>query len=154
MLNLVVSLVILILAVALVRRLLGIERGRWGVPLPAVVVAESCAVLVFKVTAGRINDLPPRAAFGGYALVTVFTMLIVVLVELVAGRGGRRRRHHIPRPIGGTRRLVGRTVRYVRVSTMAVRHGSCIPVGTRWRSGAPGWDTRSARRSKMRAVCS
>ena len=68
MLNVVVSLLILILAVALVRRLLGIERGRWGVTLLAVIIAESAAILVLRVTVGPVSDLPPRAVFGGLAI--------------------------------------------------------------------------------------
>ena len=124
-----VSFVILILAAALVRRLLGIERGRWGVTLLAVFIAESFAALVIRATVGPVTDLPPRAAFGGLALVTVFTMLIVAFVELAAAPQRRSRTHHIPHLIGGTRRLIGRTVRYFRVSAMAVRHGLLHPGG-------------------------
>jgi ubiquinone biosynthesis protein len=124
------SVLILILAVLLVRRLLGIERGRWGVTLLAVLVAEACAVLVLWLGVGNIRDLPPRAAFAVYALVTVFAMLGIVVVELIA-RPRRRRRlvPGIPRPIRGIRRLVGRAVRYLQVTTIAVRHGLLRPGG-------------------------
>jgi ubiquinone biosynthesis protein len=123
MLDLLASVLILILAVWLVRRLLGIDRGRWGVTLLAVVVGETCAVLVLRIAVGNVRDLPPRAAFGAYALVTVFAMLAVVVVELIARPGARRLVPGIPRPIRGVRRLAGRAVRYMRVSTIAVRQG-------------------------------
>jgi ubiquinone biosynthesis protein len=96
MLELLVSLLILILAVALVRRLLGIERGRWGVTLLAVLVGEACAVLVLRLSVGNLRDLPPRAAFPAYALVTVFAMLGIVVVELIARPRARWRIRGIP----------------------------------------------------------
>ncbi len=129
MLGFIISLVILVLAVALVRRLLGIEHGRWSVILIAVLIAEAGAVWVIRITVAPIADLPPRAAFGALALVTVLTMFIVVLVELAAGPHPRRRVRGIPHPIGGVRRLIGRTVRYAQVSAMAVRHGLLRPSG-------------------------
>lgn len=129
MLELLASLLILILAVALVRRLLGIERGRWGLTLLAVVVGEACAALVLRIAVGNLRDLPPRAAFGAYALVTVFAMFGIVVVELIARPGVRWRIRGIPRPIQGTRRLSGRAVRYVKVSTIAIRQGLVHPGG-------------------------
>lgn len=129
MLELLASLLILILAVALVRRLLGIERGRWGLTLLAVVVGEACAALVLRIAVGNLRDLPPRAAFGAYALVTVFAMFGIVVVELIARPGVRWRIRGIPRPIQGTRRLSGRAIRYVKVSTIAIRQGLLHPGG-------------------------
>lgn len=129
MLELLASLLILVLAVALVRRLLGIERGRWGLTLLAVVVGEACAALVLRIAVGNLRDLPPRAAFGAYALVTVFAMFGIVVVELIARPGVRWRIRGIPRPIQGTRRLSGRAVRYVKVSTIAIRQGLLHPGG-------------------------
>src|ERR687896_260810 len=131
MFELVASVFILVLAVTVVRRLLGIERGRWGVTLLAVVVAEACAVFVLRLGVGNVRDLPDRAAFAVYALVTVFSMLGIVVVELLARPRRRRGRllPKIPRPIRGTRRLVGRAVRYGQVTTIAVRHGLLRPGG-------------------------
>lgn len=129
MLELLASLLILVLAVALVRRLLGIERGRWGLTLLAVVVGEACAALVLRIAVGNLRDLPPRAAFGAYALVTVFAMFGIVVVELIARPGVRWQIRGIPRPIQGTRRLSGRAVRYVKVSTIAIRQGLVHPGG-------------------------
>jgi ubiquinone biosynthesis protein len=129
MLELLASLLITILAVALVRRLLGIERGRWGVTLLAVLVGEACAVLVLRTAVGNLRDLAPRAALGAYALVTVFAMLGIVVVELIARPGARLRLRGIPHPIQGTRRLVGRAVRYVKVSVIAIRQGLLHPGG-------------------------
>jgi ubiquinone biosynthesis protein len=129
MLELLVSLLITILAVALVRRLLGIERGRWGVTLLAVLVGEACAVLVLRTAVGNLRDLPPRAALGAYALVTVFAMLGIVVVELISRPGARWRLRGIPRPVQGLRRLAGRAVRYGKVSAIAVRQGLLHPDG-------------------------
>jgi ubiquinone biosynthesis protein len=130
MLEFLASLLILILAVALVRRLLGIERGRWGLTLPAVLVGETGAVLVVRLAVGNLSDLPPRAAFLGYALVTVFAMLGIVVVELIARPGARRWRiRGIPHPIQGIKRLAGRAVRYERVSVIALRRGLFRPAG-------------------------
>lgn len=129
MLELLASLLILVLAVALVRRLLGIERGRWRLTLLAVVVGEACAALVLRIAVGNLRDLPPRAAFGAYALVTVFAMFGIVVVELIARPGVRWQIRGIPRPIQGTRRLSGRAVRYVKVSTIAIRQGLVHPGG-------------------------
>lgn len=129
MLDLLASLLILILAVWLVRRLLGIDRGRWGVSLLAVVVGEACAVLVLRIAVGNVRDLPPRAAFGAYALVAVFAMLVVVVVELIARPGARRGVPGIPHPIRGLKRLAGRAVRYAKVSAIAVRQGLIHPGG-------------------------
>jgi ubiquinone biosynthesis protein len=130
MLELLVSLLITILAVTLVRRLLGIERGRWVVTVLAVLVGEVFAVLVLGTGVGNIRGLPPRAAFGAYALVTVFAMLGIVMVELIARPSSRWRLRGVPRPIQGTRRLAGRAVRYVKVSVIAVRHGLINPAGS------------------------
>jgi ubiquinone biosynthesis protein len=130
MVEFLVSVLILILAVTLVRRLLGIERGRWGLTILAVLAGEFFAVLVLRLGVGNIRDLPPRAAFGAYALVTVFAMFGIVLVELVAGSRGRRwRLRGIPRPFRGLRRLAGRTLRYLKVSSIAIRHGLLRPAG-------------------------
>jgi hypothetical protein len=130
MFQILVSLLITILAVTLVRRLLGIDRGRWVVTVLAVLVGEVFAVLVLGTGVGNIRDLPPRAAFGAYALVTVFAMLGIVVVELIARPGARWRLRGIPRPIQGTRRLAGRAVRYVKVSVIAARHGLIDPAGS------------------------
>jgi ubiquinone biosynthesis protein len=129
MFELLASLLILILAVALVRRLLGIEPGRWGLTLLAVVVGEACAVLVLRIAVGNLRDLPPRVAFGAYALVTVFAMLGIVVVELIARPGGRWRIRGTGHPIQGTRRLAGQAVRYVKVSAIAIRRGLLHPGG-------------------------
>ena len=52
MFELLVSLLITVLAVTLVRRLLGIERGRWVVTVLAVLVGEVFAVLVLRTGMG------------------------------------------------------------------------------------------------------
>ena len=64
MFELLVSLLITVLAVTLVRRLLGIERGRWVVTVLAVLVGEVFAVLVLRTGVGNIgiSRLEPRSA--------------------------------------------------------------------------------------------
>jgi ubiquinone biosynthesis protein len=122
-LDFLVSLLILIFAAWLVRRLLGIDRGRWGVTLLAVLAAEACTVVVFRFSGISLTDLPGRALFGVYAIVAVFAMFAIVLVELVARPRGRRRSRGIPHPIRGIRLAAGRTLRYFRVMSIAVRRG-------------------------------
>ncbi len=114
---------IVLLAAWVVRRLLDVERGRWLVTLAAVLVAEACTVIVLKVVTNNVTNLPLRAVFGVYALVTVFTMLAVALVELIARPRPRRFGRGIPHPILGIRRLIRRTIRYWQVSMIAIRHG-------------------------------
>ena len=96
----------------------------------AVLVGEVFAVLVLRTGVGNISDSPPRAAFGAYALVTVFAMLGIVVVELIARPGARWRLRGIPHPIQGTQHLAGRAVRYVKVSVIAARHGLIDPAGS------------------------
>ena len=131
----------LILAVALVRRLLGIERGtvgRHGAGRPGR--GSAARSWYWGPGSDNIRDLPPRAAFGAYALVTVFTMLGIVVVELVAGPHAAGDCGASPTRSGATRRLAGRTVRYVKVSAMAVRHGLLRSRRvTTSRCEAPGW---------------
>ncbi len=123
MLEALFGILIIVLAVWVVRRLLDVERGRWVVTLLAVLIGEACTVLVLKVVTKNVTNLHLRAVFGVYALVTVFAMLAVMLVELIARPAGRRRHRGIPHPIQGVRRLAGRTVRYTQVSMIAIRHG-------------------------------
>lgn len=117
------GILIVVLAVWVVRRLLGVERGRWVVTLLAVLAAQACTLIVLKVVTNNVTNLPLRAVFGVYALVTVFAMLAVALVELIAPPRRPRIRPRIPHPIGGVRRLIGRTARYVQVSRIAIRNG-------------------------------
>jgi ubiquinone biosynthesis protein len=116
------GILIVVLAVWVVRRLLDVERGRWVATFLAVLAGEACTAIVLKVVNNNVTNLPLRAVFGVYALVTVFAMLAVVLVELIA-RPRARRRRGIPHPIVGLHRLVGRTKRYWQVSMIALRNG-------------------------------
>jgi ubiquinone biosynthesis protein len=129
MLDALIGILIIIVAVWVVRRLLDLERGRWLVTLAAVLVGEACTLIVFKVVTRTATEIPLRSLFGVYALVTVFAMLTVVLVELIARPRAGRRPRGIPHPILGIRRLAGRTIRYGQVSMIAIRHGLLHPGG-------------------------
>ena len=114
---------IILLAVFVLRRLLGIERGRWITTLIAVVVGEAAAALIVRSIYGTFSGAPIGAAFGTWALVIVFAMLVVVLFEMLRGPAAVRRRRRIPHPISGTRQMVGRGFRYLQVGRIAVRRG-------------------------------
>jgi ubiquinone biosynthesis protein len=114
---------IIILAVFLLRRLLGIRRGRWVTTLIAVVVGDIAAVFVLRMIYGGVAKIPSRALFGAWALLTVFAMFTVVLVELLSRPVARRARHGLPHPIQGVRRLTRRAVRSAQVARVLFRSG-------------------------------
>lgn len=123
MLELLVAILIVIVAVFVVRRLLGIDRGRWFTTLVAVLAGEAGAGAIIRAVYGDVSDIPAVAVLGLVALATVFAMLFVVLIELLTApwtRGGRR---GVPHPIRGTRELVRRGLRYIEVGRIVVRRG-------------------------------
>jgi hypothetical protein len=154
MLDALFGILIIIVAVWVVRRLLDLERGRWLVTLAAVLVGEACTLIVFKVVTKTATDIPLRSLFGVYALVTVFAMLTVVLVELISRPRAGRRLRGIPHPILGIRRLTGRTIQYGQVSMIGSGTACSIRVATPPRYEVPGSAARWARRSRMPADCS
>ena len=118
-----VALLIIIVAVFVVRRLLGIDRGRWFATLAAVVAGEAGAGAIIRSIYGSVEDIPAAGVIGLWALTTVFAMLVVVLIELLTApwtRGGRR---GVPHPIKGTRELVRRGLRYLEVGRIVIRRG-------------------------------
>jgi ubiquinone biosynthesis protein len=119
----VLGFLIILFAVFVLRRLLGIERGRWITTLIAVVVGEAAAALIVRSIYGTFSGAPVGAAFGTWALVIVFAMLVVALFEMLSGPAGRRRRggRRIPHPISGTRQMAGRGLRYLQVGRIAFR---------------------------------
>jgi ubiquinone biosynthesis protein len=123
MLELVAGILIGVVAAGVVRRLVGIRRGRWTTTLLAVLVANAAAIEVLRVTYGNIGDVPGRALLGAWALVTVFAVLGVLVVELLLRERVWRRRGVIPHPIRGTRAAVSRIVRYTQVGRIWIHRG-------------------------------
>jgi ubiquinone biosynthesis protein len=118
----ILGLLIIIVAVFVLRRLLAIERGRWIATLIAVVVGEVGAALIIREIYGSLSGAPIGVLLLAWALVVVFAMIVVVLVEVLSRRAIRRRRRGIPHPIRGLRRFAKRTRRYAQVGLIIVRH--------------------------------
>jgi hypothetical protein len=77
----------------------------------AVLVGELAAGEILQLIYGSLADVPTRAALGAWALVTVFAVLCVLLVELLSRPDRRRARAGLPHPIRATRSLLRRIVR-------------------------------------------
>jgi ubiquinone biosynthesis protein len=114
---------IVIAAVIVLRRLVGIRRGRWLATLFAVLVGEAAAAEILRLIYGPLADVPSRALFGTWALVIVFAVLVVLLVELLSRPDRRRRRRGIPHPVRGTRAMAHRIVRYTQVGIISIHRG-------------------------------
>jgi ubiquinone biosynthesis protein len=117
----VIGVLIVVLAVIVLRRLLGIRRGRWVSTLAAVLIGEAGATLVFKAVYGNISgDRRPGVVLLAWALVVVFAMIVVVLVEVLSW-GDARHPRRFPHPVRGLRRLFLRARRYGQVTRIVVR---------------------------------
>jgi ubiquinone biosynthesis protein len=124
MLEYILGFLVLIGAVVVVRRLVGIDRGRWVTTLAAVIVAQVAVTEIVSLVYGSVTDVPIRAVVGVYALVTIFAVLGILLVELVARRERRRRSAlRVPHPIRATRAMARRALRYISVSRIWVHRG-------------------------------
>jgi ubiquinone biosynthesis protein len=124
MLEYALGFLVLIGAVVVVRRLVGIDRGHWATTLAAVLVAQAAVIELVRLVYGSVADVPIRAVAGVYALVTIFAVLGILLVELIA-RHERRRRSafRVPHPIRATRAMARRALRYISVSRIWVHRG-------------------------------
>ena len=124
LLDVLVLIIGVVVAAFIVRRLLGIQRGRWLVTLVAVLVGIVGSGALVHSIYEDVTDIPTLAALGAWALTTTFAALILVVVELLARPEGRRqRRRGLPHPVRGARELMERGVRYVQVGQIAVRQG-------------------------------
>lgn len=124
LLDVLVLIIGVVVAAFVVRRLLGIQRGRWFVTLVAVLVGIVGSGAIVHSIYEDVTDIPTLAALGAWALTTTFAALILVVVELLARQEGRRqRRRGLPHPVRGARELMERGVRYVQVGQIAVRQG-------------------------------
>lgn len=129
MLELLTGIVIILVAVFVIRRLLGIDRGRWLITVGAVFAGEVAATAILGALYGGVDHVPAAGYVVGWAMVTIFAMLVVVLVELLSGprrRGGLR---GVPRPIKQLRSMIRRSLRYVEVASIVLRRGLLRPGG-------------------------
>src|ERR671934_960381 len=108
MLQFLVGILILLVAAFVVRRLLGIDRGRWLITIGAVLAGEVAATAILQAVYGNISKVPGVGILGAWAMVTIFAMLVVVLFELLAGPRLRPRRRGVPRPLRQARLLARR----------------------------------------------
>jgi ubiquinone biosynthesis protein len=134
-----VGLLIIVVAAFVVRRLLGIDRGRWFVTLAAVVAGEAGAGAILQSIYEDPADVPAVGWIGLWALVVVFAMLVVVLTELLTAPGAMARRRGVPRPIRNAREMVRRARRYIEVGRIVVRRGLLR------RGGGQGEEVRGSR---------
>jgi ubiquinone biosynthesis protein len=128
MLELVTGVLIVFAAIVVLRRLVGIRRGRWGTTVAAVLVGNAAAAGVLRAIYGNVRDVPELALLAAWALVTIFAEMGVLVIELLSRHGISRRAAHLPHPIRGTRALAARMARYIEVGVIA--EGSCIRVST------------------------
>lgn len=125
-----VSLGVVLAATWIVRRLLGVGRGRWAATLTAVVLGEAATIGVLNVVAEeQVQRLSWRWVPVGLVMVAAFSMVAFALLEILAGMRSRQRGQAWLHPVVSVRRLVARARRYVQVSIIAVRNGL-------WRPGA------------------
>ena len=129
MLELLTGIVIILVAVFVVRRLLGIDRGRWLITVGAVFAGEAAATAILSAVYGGVSQVPAAGLAAGWALVTIFAMLVVVLVELLTGPRARGRLRGVPRPIRQLRLMARRSSRYFEVARIVVRRGLLRPGG-------------------------
>jgi hypothetical protein len=111
MLELLTGIVIVLVAVFVIRRLLGIDRGRWLITVGAVIAGEAAATAILSAVYGGVTHVPAAGIVAGWALVTIFAMLVVVLVELLTGPRTRTRFSGVPRPIRQLRLMARRSLR-------------------------------------------
>jgi ubiquinone biosynthesis protein len=86
-------------------------------------IGEASTVIVFRAIKQNPVTLPTHALFGAYALVTVFAMLTLVLVELLARPEAHRPPRNLPHLLRAVPRLAGRAIRYTQVSRIVIRRG-------------------------------
>ncbi|HWU12029.1 MAG TPA: AarF/UbiB family protein, partial [Streptomyces sp.] len=118
-----ITLSIVVFAAWVIRRLLGIESGRWAATAGAVLVGETMTVGILLLVLGRVTALPWQWYPLGCALVVVMSMIALAAFEL-AGRGRpRSRSFRIPHPVRSLRGRLSRVRRYLQVSAIGVRNG-------------------------------
>jgi len=114
---------IILVAAWLVRRLLGIRKGRWGATFAAVVIGEAASIGILQLITGNAIELGWEWFPVGITLVLSLSMLAATLIELLGRPRTSPRVIAVPHPVRALRRRVGRTARYVQVSTIAAQSG-------------------------------
>ena len=76
-----VGVTVTVAAVVVVRRLVGIRRARSATTLIAVLIAQRGGDRVLRLVFGSLREVPGRAVYAAWALVTIFLVLAVLLVE-------------------------------------------------------------------------
>jgi ubiquinone biosynthesis protein len=122
-----IGIAIILLAAFVVRRLLGIDRGRWLVTFGAVVVAEAAATPIVSALYGGLTGVPAQGVVVAYALVTIFAMLVVVVAELLTSTRFRAGGRGFPRPFRQLRLLAARSLRYIEVARIVIKRGLLRP---------------------------
>ena len=123
-----ITLGIVVFAAWLIRRLLGIQSGRWGATIAAVLIGETVTVGVLLLVTGRVIDLDWYWYPIGCGLVVVLSMATLAAFEL-ARRDRPPRPFAIPHPMRAVRRRLHRTRRYIQVSAIAIRNGLLSSLG-------------------------
>ena len=122
------DLILVILAVVVMRGLLGIKRGRWITTLIAVLAANLAALFIIRSVYPDLSNISIGGLIAAWALLTVFAMLIAVLIELLSGLVGRRPSPGgLLHPIRRGRLWAKRVVRYGQVGKAFVRSGLLRP---------------------------
>ena len=127
MVDVLIGILIIVVAAFVVRRLLGIDRGRWLVTIGAVIVGEAAATPIVSALYGGLNSVPAQGIVVAWALVTIFAMLVVVLAELLTSTRFQSSRRGIPRPFRQLRLLTQRALRYIEVARIVIKRGLLRP---------------------------
>jgi ubiquinone biosynthesis protein len=124
------SLLIIIVAAIFLRRLLGIRRGRWVTTLVAVIVAEVAVAAILSRMYGSVAATPKSALIGAWALVAVFAVFGILLVELLTRQDWHHPIRGFPHPIRSIRSYERRIARYAQVGTIWIHRGLVHPGDT------------------------
>ncbi|MDR1999675.1 MAG: hypothetical protein LBQ06_07025, partial [Frankiaceae bacterium] len=118
-----ISLGIILFAALVLRRLIGIRRGQWIPTLAAVVLGEAAALAVLDAITHRAIYLPWSWYPLGIGMVAAFSMLSLVIIEMIFPPRDHPRPFRLPRPFTAIRRTGGRGIRYTQVGAIALRKG-------------------------------
>ncbi|ROQ31044.1 ubiquinone biosynthesis protein [Frondihabitans sp. PhB188] len=118
-----ITLGIVLLSGFLIRRLLGIRKGRWGATALAVILGQSGTIGILQFITGDAIGVGPEWLPLGLTLAVTLSMLALTLIELVARPDARPRPFRIPHPVREVRGSIERSNRYAQVSAIAIRSG-------------------------------